>query len=153
MQPQKQQKMKDPRYAQSGEALEVRSTYYDRDPYPKYFEIVVEPNQPGTVLYENGTEEISEIKRIRLKGHPDVKVNVLRTKDNQDQTAFEQRRLGDLPVIDGWRTIEFRKVSADVPLIIEKNQKIQVQLNHALVGNQLVVVDIDKQAVRFYLAR
>ena len=145
--------MADPRYKASGEATEITSKYYDRDPYPKWFEITVQPSVTSTVQYLNGTEEISEVKRIRIKGNPDVKVSVQRTKDNQDQAVFEQRRIGDLPVIDGFATIEFRKVSADVPLVIEKNQSIKLSFDHALVGNQTVKVDIDKQAVRFYLAR
>jgi hypothetical protein len=145
--------MPDPRYKASGTAVEVSTKYYDRDPYPKWFELVVEPSVTSTASYLNGTEEISEIKRIRLKAHSDVKVSVTRTKDNQDQTVFEQRRIGDLPVIDGFATIEFRKVSADVPLVIEKNQTLKLSFDHALVGNQTVKVDIDKQAVRFYLAR
>jgi hypothetical protein len=144
---------KDPRYKTAGKAVEVKSNYYDRDPYPKYFEQVVEPNAPLVVQYQNGTEELSEIKRIRMKGHPDISVAVTRTKDNQDQGVFEKRRIGDLPVIDGWRTIEFRGVSADVPLIIEKNQTVKIEFEHALVGNQVIICDIDKQAVRFYLAR
>jgi len=144
---------KDPRYASSGEALQVRSQYYDRDPYPKFFEESVPPNRTITYAYQNGTEELSEVKRIRVRAHPDVLVAVRRQKDNQDQTVMEQRRVGSLPIKDGWHVIEFRTVSADVPLIIEKNQAVYVDVNHALVGNQLVTVDIDKQAVRFYLAR
>jgi hypothetical protein len=144
--------MRDPR-VQSGKSTELVSKYYDKDPYPKFFEETVEPNKTKTVLYQNGTEEVSEVKRIQIRGHPDMTVAVRRLKDNQDQAVSEQRRLGDLPTIDGWYQLEFRRVSADVPLIIDKNQVIFLDFNHIQVGNQTVKCVIDKQAVRFYLGR
>lgn len=143
----------DNRQQSSGKGTHVVSDYYDRDPYPKFFSLLVEPNKTKTAQYQNGTEEVSEVKRIQLRGHPDIQVSVRRLKDNQDQAVAEQRRLGDLPVIDGWYQFEFRKVSADVPLIIDKNQTIYLDFNHSQVGNQTVKCVIDKQAVRFFLGR
>jgi len=141
------------RVSNTGKAIVSKSTYYDVDPYPKYEQTTVASGSTATITYQNGVSEMSKVKRIRFRAPAGVMVSVKRQKDGQDQTVMSQRAIETLPMIDGWYEMEFRSVTADAPLTIDKNQTITLEFSNSLSGTVTVTAEIDKEAYRFYETR
>jgi len=134
----------------AGKISKKPTQFYDRDPYPKIDSGIILAGQEHTVFYENGTEEVSEVKRVQVDAPPNTQITISRLEDNQEQNVQTAMTVGDLPVIDGHPTLEFRQVERDVPLTIRKNQKINVTMQNPYGFTISYFVKIYKNALRFY---
>jgi len=124
--------------------------WYDKDPYPKVERGNIAAGQELTVFYENGVEEVSEVKRVQIDAPPQTQITISRLEDNQEQNVETALTVADLPIIDGHPTLEFRQVERDVPLTIRKNQKINVIIQNPYGFQISYFVKIFKNALRFY---
>ena len=129
---------------------EQPTQWFDKDPYPKVERGTIATGQEETVFYENGVEEVSEVKRIQIDAPPNVQFTISRLEDNQEQNVQTAMTVGDLPIVDGHPTLEFRQVERDVPLTIRKNQKINVTMQNPYGFQISYFVKIYKNALRFY---
>jgi len=124
--------------------------FFDRDPYPKIEEDVIAAGVGVDVSYQNGTEEMSEVKKIQIDAPPLCQVKISRWDDNTDQVVQDTMRIADLPVEDGHAVIKFREVERDKPLTIRKNQKIIVTITNTYAFQVAYFCKIFKNALRFY---
>ena len=123
---------------------------FDVDPYPKFQEITVANGNTGTIIYQNGVSEVSKIKRIRIRAPPEVTFSMKRTKDGVDQTVISERNVEDMPMVDGWYVMDFKTVSADVPLTLDRSMTLTLEFSNGTGGTATITADVVKDAKRFY---
>lgn len=125
--------------------------YYDRDPIPVVDSGSAANGTTTTVQYQNGTEEVSEIRQIKVICHGDVTIGIKREEDNQEQTVAPPIPIKYLNRDEAGHPIyEFRKTSRDKPLTIRKNQTLYVNLVNNTGIDQDYFCIIDKERMAFY---
>ena len=121
-----------------------------RNPYPVFFKGTTATLVVQNCEYQNSTNELSEIKEIKIKAPPGCTVEFQVTERGNDVSVFAGIEVGRLPVEDGYHIYKFRQVERDQPFIVRKNQYWRVKITNSYTFTVSYEVLVERNKVIFF---